>query len=296
MDDRLLPPGAAAAAGRRRRWPWVGAGVLLLGAGLLLAAWLGGWLGDAEQPAPTLVQADAAEPAASAPPPSAQASAPAVAHPVAEAAEVPEGVTLTSGLEALYGRQVLMTLFQLDGLAARVVATVDNLGLDHAAPRHWPLVPVPGRFAVESRAGGQVVAAANAGRYEPHLRLMDQVPPARLAALYLAHYPRFQQAYEDLGYPGRHFNDRLVQVIDLLLATPRPASPPTLHLPQIHGPVQPPRPWVMYAFDDEALQALPAGQRLLLRLTPAQRERVQTWLQALRREVASQASDSTRSR
>ncbi len=300
MDDRLLPPGAAAAAGRRRLWPWAGAGVLLL-AGLLLvvwqAGWMTGWLGGGA--GNELAQATPAPPAGADPAPSAPAaaSAPAIAYPVAEVADAPEGPSLTAALEALYGRQLLMTMFQLDGFAARMVATVDNLGREHAAPRHWPLVPVPGRFSVETRAGSQVAAAANAARYEPYLRLMEQVPPARVAALYVAHYPRFQQAYEELGYPGGYFNDRLVQVIDGLLATPRPAAPPTLHLPQIHGPVQPPRPWVMHAFDDAALQALPAGQRLLLRLSPAQRTRVQAWLQALRREVAAQpASDSTRSR
>jgi hypothetical protein len=296
MDDRLLPQGAAAAAGRRRLWPWALAGVLLL-AGALLAAWLGGWLADTGPTAPPVV-ADA--PPAAAPAPAPAPSAPPIAHPVVEVAEAPDAPdapSLTAALEALYGRQLLMTMFQLDGFAARVVATVDNLGREHAAPRNWPLVPVPGRFAVEARGGSQVVAAANAGRYAPYLRLMEQVPPARLAALYRAHYARFQQAYEDLGYPGRYFNDRLVQVIDALLATPRPASPPGLHLPVIQGPVQPPRPWVMHAFDDDALQALPAGQRLLLRLAPAQRARVEAWLQALRREVAAQpASDSTRSR
>lgn len=296
MDDRLLPPGAAAAAGRRRLWPWALAGVLLL-AGALLVAWLGGWLALTGPAAPPVV-ADAQRAAPAAPEPaSAAASAPAIAHPVPEVAEVPDAPSLTAALEAMYGRELLMTMFQLDGFVARVVATVDNLGREHAAPRNWPLVPVPGRFAVEARGGIQVVAAANAGRYEPYVRLMEQVPPARLAALYRAHYPRFQQAYEELGYPGRYFNDRLVQVIDALLATPRPASPPGLHLPVIQGPVQPPRPWVMHAFDDDALQALPAGQRLLLRLAPAQRARVEAWLQALRREVAAQpASDSTRSR
>ena len=38
--------------------------------------------------------------------------------------------------------------------------------------------------------------------------------------MYKQYYPLFQQAYVDLGYPEGYFNDRLVEVIDHLLATP----------------------------------------------------------------------------
>ena len=41
-----------------------------------------------------------------------------------------------------------------------------------------------------------------------------------MAVVYERLYPLFQQAYEDLGYPGKYFNDRLVEVIDHLLQTP----------------------------------------------------------------------------
>jgi len=35
----------------------------------------------------------------------------------------------------------------------------------------------------------------------------------------------FQQSYEDLGYPGQYFNDRLVEVIDDMLKTPDVQGP-----------------------------------------------------------------------
>ncbi len=40
----------------------------------------------------------------------------------------------------------------------------------------------------------------------------------QVADVYLRFYPLFQGAYQDLGYPTGYFNDRLVQVIDSLLA------------------------------------------------------------------------------
>lgn len=39
-------------------------------------------------------------------------------------------------------------------------------------------------------------------------------------ALYVQLYPLFQQANVELGYPKSHFNDRVVTVIDHLLAAP----------------------------------------------------------------------------
>jgi hypothetical protein len=100
-------------------------------------------------------------------------------------------------------------------------------------------------------------------------------------------YPLFQQAYEDLGYPKRYFNDRLVEVIDQLLATPEVAGELKVHLPAINGPVQPERPWVLNEFDDPALQSLSAGQKILLRMGPVNERRMKTKLSEIRRLVTA---------
>ena len=49
---------------------------------------------------------------------------------------------------------------------------------------------------------------------------MEGVEAKRLVAAYVQLYPLFQAAYQELGYPHGYFNDRLVQAIDDLLATP----------------------------------------------------------------------------
>jgi hypothetical protein len=87
-----------------------------------------------------------------------------------------------------------------------------------------------------------------------------------VAALYKRLYPLFQQAYEELGYPNKYFNDRLVEVIDQLLQTPELADPIKLTLTQVQGSVPSSQPWLRYEFDDPALEALPAGQKILMRM------------------------------
>jgi hypothetical protein len=73
--------------------------------------------------------------------------------------------------------------------------------------------------------------------------------------LYRRFYPLFQKAYVDLGYPDGYFNDRVIEVIDHLLATP-----------EIEGPVKLVRPHVLYQYADPELEQLSPGQKLLLRM------------------------------
>jgi hypothetical protein len=86
----------------------------------------------------------------------------------------------------------------------------------------------------------------------------------------------FQHVYQDLGYPNGYFNDRLVQVIDSLLATPQPA-----------GPIELTRPNVMYVYADPALEARPAGQKLLLRMGPENAAVIKAKLKELRTIVTA---------
>jgi hypothetical protein len=135
-----------------------------------------------------------------------------------------------------------------------------------------------------------VIGTGNAARYEPFVRLIEEVDLRRLAAAYVQLYPSLQRAYEELGYPKRYFNDRLVDVIDLLLATPEPASAAKVHLPTLNGPVQPQRPWVLYEFDDPQLEALTAGQKILVRMGLRNERRVKARLAELRGLIAATAT------
>ena len=245
------------------------------------------------EPPPAAGAASAPPVASTLPPESVAASAPAVSHPI----EVPAAAVAASGpfdvesaLGELFGRKAVLSMFQLDEFPRRVVATVDNLGRAHAPARLWPVNPVTGPFIVEERDGGEVIGTDNGLRYTPYVLLIETVDLRQAVALYRRMYPSLQQAYVDLGYPKRYFNDRLVEVIDQLLATPDIAGPLKIHLPAISTPVRRERPWVLYEFDDPALQALSAGQKMLLRMGPVNERRMKTKLAEIRRLVTAQAA------
>jgi hypothetical protein len=256
----------------------------------------GGWyLWHSRQAAPPyeppVAQAPAEVPA-SAPPP--VASEPAIRHPVEEAQaqtdEVPNTLD-TAALVSLLGQKAVLQFLQADGFVARVVATIDNLPRPHAAPRLWPVNPVPGRFTVEGsgQAGGERIAAANMKRYTPFVRFVEGVDSARAATLYLRHYKQFQQAYVELGYPNGYFNDRLVEVIDHLLDTPEVPVAPAVDLIEVKGATPSTQPWTHYEFVDAGLQGMSSGRKVLVRLGPEQARRIKAKLAEFRRLVTKSA-------
>lgn len=246
---------------------------------------------QSRSPAPPAPEAAPSVARAPAPAASVAGSEPAVRYPIepaaAERSASPPDVAST--LDDLFGSRVVKSTFQLDDFARRFVATVDNLGRSTASPRLWPVNPAPGHLLVDAAADGSgaSISTANAARYAPFVTLIEGVDLGRAVAAYTRLYPLFQHAYEELGYPKRYFNDRLVEVLDRLLVTPEPSSPPNIHLPAINGPSQPERPWLLYEFDDPALQSLTAGQKILVRMGVANERRVKARLVELRGLITS---------
>jgi len=217
-------------------------------------------------------------------------AAPAALHPI-EQAQIAPATASTSALPALddSDASVAAALATLAGndlspllvrqqVVARIVATIDAL------PRHDGLAVftlparVPkGAFVVDETAGSTVLGERNYARYAPYMQIVDAADPQALVAWYVHAYPLFQQAYRQLGYPKGYFNDRLIVVIDDLLAAPEPTQP----LPLM-------RSKAFYIYADPALEARSTGQKLLLRVGPANAARIKAQLRAIRAALTGQ--------
>jgi hypothetical protein len=218
-------------------------------------------------------------------------------HPIEQppvTAEAPPPLTLdtadpviTKALTNLLNAKTVATMLRTDDFVRRAVATVDGLGRAHAAPRLWPVNTTPGRFTVQREGDQEIIAPANAARYGPFVAFVDATNLAGAAALYKSQYPLFQAAYRELGYPSGHFNDRLVEVIDLMLATPEPSGSLALRLTEVKGEIASTQPWLRYEFADPKLEALPAGQKLLLRMGSENAQRIKARLRAFRAAITA---------
>lgn len=175
----------------------------------------------------------------------------------------------------IFGKSVEDLLAQT-GMIERIVATIDNLPREHVAERLRPLNPLPDPFLVDGQDGSGEFAINpdNYRRYDVLVGLFTNANLKDIGELYRRFYPLFQRAYVGLGYPDGYFNDRLVEVIDHLLATP-----------VISDPVELVRPHVLYEYRDARLEALSSGQKLMLRMGPEHAARVRARLRELREVV-----------
>jgi hypothetical protein len=171
-----------------------------------------------------------------------------------------------------------------DGFARRFVSTVDNLAKEQASPQMWPVIPTAGQFEAEVRADGTAVTAHNATRYAAFVRFVEMIDARKATAMYLRLYPLFQQAYEELGNPDKYFNDRVVAVIDHLLATPERSGPIRVKLVEVKGAPQ--RPGRLFQFEDPKDEARSAGQKILLRIGPDNAARLKAKLREARTQIA----------
>lgn len=180
---------------------------------------------------------------------------------------------VSEALAGLWGERALERFF-LNGFIRRVVATVDNLPREKLASRLLPVKPAAGMFRTAGKGESLIVSPENAARYAPYLELAAAIDSAKLVAVYAHFYPLFQQAYEDLGYPLGYFNDRLVEVIDHLLAAPEVPAQTKLVQPK-----------VFYRYADPDLETRSAGQKILMRIGNENAARIKAKLRQIRSEL-----------
>lgn len=154
----------------------------------------------------------------------------------------------------------------------RVVATVDSLPRRHVAERIRPVSGLATAFVAESEGGNLYsISEESYRRFDPLCAIIEASDVRDLADLYSRYYTLFQKAYVELGYPNGYFNDRLVEAIDDMLATPEPG-----------GPILLIRPHVLYEFENPVHEARSSGQKLLLRMGRQNAAKIKAKLRELR--------------
>lgn len=179
---------------------------------------------------------------------------------------------ISMAINSLIEGKALTGLFSFKSFIRHFVVTVDNMTNQKIPQRYVFTRRVPDKFAViKQEFDTALLDSKNFKRYSAYVNLFDVVDSRKLLTVYVRFYPLFQEAYEALGYPDRYFNDRLIQVIDHLLAAP-----------EIEGSINLVRPKVFYQFADPELESLSAGQKILLRIGYENTLRVKSKLRELR--------------
>ena len=162
-------------------------------------------------------------------------------------------------------------------LIARFVAFVDALPNRKIGMNLWPLKPASGQFFAQSDGSAVVIGAANSARYDAYVQAFTGMDTQAAVNLYTRIYPLLQQAYRELGYSDRYFNDRMIAVIDHLLAATEP-TPPIVVVLTDKG----------YAYADPALEAASSGEKFMMRIGAANEKAVKAKLRELHTALTKQ--------
>jgi len=212
---------------------------------------------------------------------------PGIQHPVPSTAAAGESAAplpplnesdqpLHEALVMVPGAAPIEKILVPQSLVRHIVATIDNLPRKKVALELRPIKSTSGQIVTAGDADKVTLSPQNEARYAPFVELVKSTDTKQLVALYFHFYPLFQQAYEDLGYPSQYFNDRLIEVIDNLLATP-----------DVKGPIELSQPNVLFLYADPKFEALSAGQKTLLRMGPDNERIIKDKLRQLREAVAT---------
>lgn len=194
-------------------------------------------------------------------------------------------------LSGLAGEASVMRFLVSDNVVSRFVASVDALISRQVPGQIMVVQDLEGEFVATANEQPDTVIRnsegdpipqyilnpANYQRYDPQVDMFVALDPQELVSLYREYAPLSQQAYVELGYPDGDFDARLIEVIDILLSTPEIGEPPQLIKPE-----------AFYLFTDPDLEALQAGQKILVRMGPMNAQRVKAKLRKIRAALVNE--------
>jgi hypothetical protein len=220
----------------------------------------------AEEAEPEIAEPAVEEPAAEPPP--------AVEEPSAAAQPLPtlnESDWLVRGLaEGLSSNPALTSWLATDDLVRRFVVVVDNIAEGVTPAEHVPFLAPDGEFRVSERGERLVVDPRTYRRYDLVADVFVSLDSEGCAEIYRTLKPLFEEAYGELGYPGRTFDETLARAFRRLRETP-----------VIDRPIEVEPLVITYEYADSDLANLAAVQRHFLRLGPRNIRRIQAKLREL---------------
>jgi hypothetical protein len=188
---------------------------------------------------------------------------------------------MRGALEEVFGIPPIEAYLIPGRLIRHIVVTVDSLDREPVRLKQRPVAHVTGPITVDKVGDKLYLADGNAERYDAYVSAFEAVDAGRLVSAYLRYYPLFQRAYEELGYPQRYFNDRVVAVIDHLIAAP-----------EVPRPIELLRPKVLYTYADPRLESMSWGRKILVRMGPEHAATVKRQLAEIRAEIVQRTGSS----
>lgn len=174
----------------------------------------------------------------------------------------------------------LRKYFNLQEQARRLVITVDNLPREHVPSQLRITRGVPELLRVQKDGETITLDPSNYERYDRIIGYVEKMDARKIGRLYAKFYPLLQRTYEETGFPEERFHDRVLAALDDMMDAPRPT-----------GPIRLVQPKVLYRFEDDHLESLSAGQKIMIRVGPDNAARLRKVLARVRAAIAAHDPD-----
>ena len=174
----------------------------------------------------------------------------------------------------------LRKYFNLQEQARRLVITVDNLPREHVPSQLRITRGVPELLRVQKDGETITLDPSNYERYDRIISYVEKMDARKIGRLYAKFYPLLQRTYEETGFPEERFHDRVLAALDDMMDAPRPT-----------GPIRLVQPKVLYRFEDDHLESLSAGQKIMIRVGPDNAARLRKVLARVRAAIAARDPD-----
>lgn len=173
-------------------------------------------------------------------------------------------------LSALSSRPELAKWLATDDLVRQLAMAIDQASEGNSPARDFKVIAPGSPFRAAGRGDRRTIDPASYRRYDGLVQTLTSIDAGAAARVYTTIRPRLNEAYQGLGNQGRSVEPALQQAIDMLLDTPVVKDPVPLIETGAAG----------WAYADPELEELTDTQKQLLRMGPANVEKVQAWLRA----------------
>lgn len=168
----------------------------------------------------------------------------------------------------------LVAWLATEDLVRRFVVVVDNIAEGVSPRTHIEYLKPDKGFRTREVRSKVYVDDASYRRYDQLAEVIASLDVRGTANLYRSIKPLLQEAYRELGYPQKDFDDTLLEAIDTLLRTP-----------VVEGPIEVVPKVSSYELADPKLEALSDAEKHFLRLGPDNLRKIQEKARAIALEI-----------
>lgn len=162
-----------------------------------------------------------------------------------------------------------------DGLILQMANGIDGISRGQTPSREFPAFQPRGDFQVQRRGRDLTIDPASFRRYDTLAALIQSLDARAVADAYRTIRPRLDEAYRALGRTEGGVDEAMLAALQLLIDTPLPSEPIAVV----------PGRGATYAFLDPRYESLTGAQKQLLRMGPANAEKVQARLREFKRAL-----------